>query len=79
MVFVNPVFISMVIGLILFVTQPTLPSVVTGTIGYIQTPILLLAMIILGFYLSKVRLCAICLRVQGCTLSLPCVCLSFRR
>lgn len=56
MVFVNPVFISMVIGLILFVTQPTLPSVVTGTIGYIADANTALAMIILGFYLSKVRL-----------------------
>lgn len=53
---VNPVFISMVIGLILFVTQPTLPSVVTGTIGYIADANTALAMIILGFYLSKVRL-----------------------
>ena len=35
MVFVNPVFISMVIGIALFVLQPTLPTVVTGTIGYI--------------------------------------------
>ena len=52
MVFVNPVFISMVIGLILFVTQPTLPSVVTGTIGYIADANTALAMIIL----SKVRL-----------------------
>ena len=56
MVFVNPVFISMVIGLILFVTQPTLPSVVTGTISYIADANTALAMIILGFYLSKVRL-----------------------
>ena len=56
MVFVNPVFISMVIGLILFVAQPTLPSVVTGTIGYIADANTALAMIILGFYLSKVRL-----------------------
>ncbi|MFR4414256.1 MAG: AEC family transporter [Butyricicoccus sp.] len=56
MVFVNPVFISMVIGLILFVTQPILPSVVTGTIGYIADANTALAMIILGFYLSKVRL-----------------------
>ena len=56
MVFVNPVFIFMVIGLILFVTQPTLPSVVTGTIGYIADANTALAMIILGFYLSKVRL-----------------------
>lgn len=45
MVFVNPVFISMVIGLILFVTQPTLPSVVTGTIGYIADANTALAMI----------------------------------
>lgn len=37
-------------------TQPTLPSVVTGTIGYIADANTALAMIILGFYLSKVRL-----------------------
>lgn len=46
----------MVTGLILFVAQPTLPSVVTGTIGYIADANTALAMIILGFYLSKVRL-----------------------
>lgn len=56
MVFVNPVFISMVIGIALFVLQPTLPTVVTGTIGYIADGNTVLAMIILGYYLSKVRL-----------------------
>ena len=56
MVFVNPVFISMVIGLALFVLQPTLPTVVTGTIGYIADGNTVLAMIILGYYLSKVQL-----------------------
>ena len=53
MVFVNPVFISMVIGIALFVLQPTLP---TGTIGYIADGNTVLAMIILGYYLSKVQL-----------------------
>ena len=53
MVFVNPVFISMVIGIALFVLQPTL---VTGTIGYIADGNTVLAMIILGYYLSKVQL-----------------------
>lgn len=56
MVFVNPVFISMVIGMALFVLQPTLPTVVTGTIGYIADGNTVLAMIILGYYLSKVQL-----------------------
>lgn len=56
MVFVNPVFISMVIGIALFVLQPTLPMVVTGTIGYIADGNTVLAMIILGYYLSKVQL-----------------------
>lgn len=56
MVFVNPVFISMVIGIALFVLQPTLPTVVTGTIGYIADGSTVLAMIILGYYLSKVQL-----------------------
>lgn len=56
MVFVNPVFISMVIGITLFVLQPTLPTVVTGTIGYIADGNTVLAMIILGYYLSKVQL-----------------------
>ena len=55
-VFVNPVFISMVIGIALFVLQPTLPTVVTGTIGYIADGNTVLAMIILGYYLSKVQL-----------------------
>lgn len=56
MVFVNPVFISMVIGIALFVLQPTLPTVVTGTIVYIADGNTVLAMIILGYYLSKVQL-----------------------
>ena len=56
MVFVNPVFISMVIGIALFVLQPTLPTVVTGTIGYIADGNTVLATIILGYYLSKVQL-----------------------
>lgn len=56
MVFVNPIFISMVIGIALFVLQPTLPTVVTGTIGYIADGNTVLAMIILGYYLSKVQL-----------------------
>ena len=56
MVFVNPVFISMVIGIALFVLQPTLPTVVSGTIGYIADGNTVLAMIILGYYLSKVQL-----------------------
>ena len=56
MVFVKPVFISMVIGIALFVLQPTLPTVVTGTIGYIADGNTVLAMIILGYYLSKVQL-----------------------
>lgn len=56
MVFVNPVFISMVIGIALFVLQPTLPTIVTGTIGYIADGNTVLAMIILGYYLSKVQL-----------------------
>ena len=56
MVFVNPVFISMVIGIALFVLQPTLPTVVTGTIGYIADGNTVRAMIILGYYLSKVQL-----------------------
>ena len=56
MVFVNPVFISMVIGIALFVLQPSLPTVVTGTIGYIADGNTVLAMIILGYYLSKVQL-----------------------
>ena len=56
MVFVNPVFISMVIGSALFVLQPALPTVVTGTIGYIADGNTVLAMIILGYYLSKVQL-----------------------
>ena len=56
MVFVNPVFISMGIGIALFVLQPTLPTVVTGTIGYIADGNTVLAMIILGYYLSKVQL-----------------------
>ena len=56
MVFVNPVFLSMVIGIALFVLQPTLPTVVTGTIGYIADGNTVLAMIILGYYLSKVQL-----------------------
>lgn len=56
MVFVNPVFISMVIGIALFVLQPTLPTVVTGTIGYIADGNTVLAMIILGYYLSRVQL-----------------------
>lgn len=56
MVFVNPVFISMVIGIALFVLQPTLPTVVTGTIGYIADGNTVLAMIILGYHLSRVQL-----------------------
>lgn len=56
MVFVNPVFISMVIGIALFVLHPALPTVVTGTIGYIADGNTVLAMIILGYYLSKVQL-----------------------
>ena len=56
MVFVNPVFISMLIGIALFVLQPALPTVVTGTIGYIADGNTVLAMIILGYYLSKVQL-----------------------
>ena len=56
MVFVNPVFISMVIGIALFVLQPTLPTVVTGTIGYIADGNTVLAMIIIGYYLSREQL-----------------------
>lgn len=56
MVFVNPVFISMVIGIALFVLQPALPTIVTGTIGYIADGNTVLAMIILGYYLSRVQL-----------------------
>lgn len=56
MVFVNPVFISMVIGIALFVLQPALPTIVTCTIGYIADGNTVLAMIILGYYLSKVQL-----------------------
>ena len=54
--FGNAGFISMVIGIALFVLQPTLPTVVTGTIGYIADGNTVLAMIILGSYLSSVQL-----------------------
>lgn len=56
MVFINPVFLSMTAGLLLFLFQPPLPSVVTGTIGYIADANTLLAMVILGYYLSGVKL-----------------------
>ena len=76
MVFVNPVFISMVIGIALFVLQPTLPTVVTGTIGYIADGNTVLAMIILG---SPRCSCAVCSLMYGCISSPHCVCSSFRR
>ena len=56
MVFVNPVFLSMTAGLVLFLFQPPLPEVVTGIIGYIADANTLLAMVVLGYYLSGVEL-----------------------
>ena len=56
MVFINPVFLSMTAGLLIFLFQPPLSSVVTGTIGYIADANTLLAMVVLGYYLSKVDL-----------------------
>ena len=56
MVFINPVFHSMTAGLLIFLIQPPLSSVVTGTIGYIADANTLLAMVVLGYYLSKVDL-----------------------
>lgn len=54
-VFVNPVFISMMVGLVLFLTGFTLPSIVGNTIGLIADANTPLAMLVLGFYLSQVK------------------------
>lgn len=54
--FINPVCIAMIIGLVLFVTRLQLPAIILSTmeqVSYLNTPC---AMLILGFYLSKVRL-----------------------
>ena len=54
-VFVNPVFISMMVGLVLFLTGFTLPSIVGNTIGLIADANTPLAMLVLGVYLSQVK------------------------
>ena len=54
-VFVNPVFISIMVGLVLFLTGFTLPSIVGNTIGLIADAKTPLAMLVLGFYLSQVK------------------------
>ena len=56
-VFVNPVTISLVIGLFLFITGIKLPGVINSTmagVAALNTPA---AMIVLGYYLSCVRIC----------------------
>lgn len=56
-VFVNPVTISLVIGLFLFNTGIKLPGVINSTmagVAALNTPA---AMIVLGYYLSCVRIC----------------------
>lgn len=56
-VFVNPVTISLVIGLFLFITGIKLPDVINSTmagVAALNTPA---AMIVLGYYLSCVRIC----------------------
>jgi malate permease and related proteins len=55
-VFVNPVTISLVIGLFLFITGIKLPEVINSTmagVAALNTPA---AMIVLGYYLSCVRI-----------------------
>lgn len=55
-VFVNPVTISLVIGLFLFITGIKLPGVINSTmagVAALNTPV---AMIVLGYYLSCVRI-----------------------
>lgn len=55
-VFVNPVTISLVIGLFLFITGIKLPGVINSTmagVAALNTPA---AMIVLGYYLSCVRI-----------------------
>lgn len=54
-VFINPVFISMMVGLVLFLTGFTLPTIVGNTIGLIADANTPLAMLVLGFYLSQVK------------------------
>ncbi|WP_125115673.1 AEC family transporter [Agathobaculum sp. Marseille-P7918] len=54
-VFINPVFISMMVGLVLFLTGFTLPAIVGNTIGLIADANTPLAMLVLGFYLSQVK------------------------
>ena len=65
----NPVVISIVIGVVLFVSQIPVPGIVTSTLGYIagmNTPI---AMILMGTYLAKLPLKKLLdKRAYGCVL-----------
>ncbi|MGO5094835.1 AEC family transporter [Agathobaculum sp. LCP25S3_E8] len=54
-VFINPVFISMMVGLGLFLSGLTLPTIVGGTIELIADANTPLAMLVLGFYLSQIK------------------------
>ena len=51
-VFVNPVTISLVIGLFLFITGIKLPGVINSTMAGVAAPNTPAAMIVLGYYLS---------------------------
>lgn len=69
-VFVNPVCIALAVGLVLFFTGFQLPQIVLDSMGYIagmNTPV---AMIVLGFYLSKSSVKEILLdkSLYGCVL-----------
>ena len=52
----NPVFIAVLIGLVLFVTQLPVPEVISKTIGYMANLNSPLAMMILGVYLAKISI-----------------------
>lgn len=52
----NPVVIALIVGLLVFVSRVTMPYIVIKSVGYIAAMNSPLAMIILGIYMSKLRL-----------------------
>lgn len=54
-VFINPVFLSMVAGLILFFTGFTLPPILGSTVELIADANTPFDMLVLGFYLSQIK------------------------
>ncbi|MCF0230421.1 MAG: AEC family transporter [Parasporobacterium sp.] len=51
----NPVVLSLVIGIILFIIPVEMPEIVTGTIGYVAAMNAPVAMLSLGTYLAQIR------------------------